>query len=607
MSNPYRLIKLFAFVTGLCMITCTTALAQQSLYVYLQSENLQPFYVQMEDKVYSSSAIGHLVIAGLPDKTCNFEIGFPQQTAQTQRFAVPLQNKDHGFKLVKNSKGWALLDLQTDETIRPMKEAGNSNLLYGERKKDDAFATLMAAVVNDSSVLYTSIVKKEADKAPNVADAGSKPADNQPVVKAEEKTVQPKEAVNPYSVQSIINSAIEKGSTPAPEPATGTPRQVGAGGQPATTDSTVTKYDPKERGLNEKPVAAGVAKIQQQSKNGETKMVFVDSSETPAKVVTVYINEEKEAENKPAVQTQPAVIPPTDNSATTNVVKNDTKQEPEVKDSGRTIPQPKEVVAEQIKKETWRPATTDKKPASTDTVTIILESPQMKKTTAAEEPQPLYRPKPETQPEPVKPVAKDTATAKLFDYGKMQVELVQGNAVVKEEAVKTMAADSSVKTAVTPIKKEKEELAKETPKAVMEPAVTQKDTAVAVTKPAATEKPKTVEPEKKAETPTKLVMINSDCAKLATDVDVDKMRVKMVAEGDEQKRLAVAQKYFKTMCLYARQIKALSELFTGDESKYKFLELAYPFAADTANFKQLYELLGDEAYVTKFKKLVRLQ
>jgi hypothetical protein len=51
----------------------------------------------------------------------------------------------------------------------------------------------------------------------------------------------------------------------------------------------------------------------------------------------------------------------------------------------------------------------------------------------------------------------------------------------------------------------------------------------------------------------------------------------------------------------------LSELFSGDEAKYKFLELAYPFSADTANFKQLYDLLSDEAYVTKFKKLVRLQ
>jgi hypothetical protein len=473
-----------------------------------------------------------------------------------------------------------------------MKDAGNnSNLLYGERKKDDAFATLMAAVVNDSSVLYTSIVKKEEDKVPNVADADGKPAGNQGAVKTEEKPVKPKEAVNVYSVQAIIEGAIKKGSTPAP-------------------DTAVTKYDPKERALNDKPVAAGVAKIQQQSKNGETKMVFVDSSETPAKVVTVYINEEKEAENKPAVQTQPAVAPLTDNSTPANVVKNEAKQEPAIKDSGKTGSAPvqtKELVAEQIKKETWRSAPAEKTSATTDTLTIILESPQMKKSTAAEEPQPLFRPKPETQPEPAKPVTKDTATAKLFDYGKMQVELVQGNAVVKEEAVKSVAADSSVKTAVTPIKKEKEEPAKETPKAVLEPAVTQKDTAVAVTKPAETEKPKVVEPEKKAGVPGKLVMINSDCVKLATDNDVDKMRVKMMAEGDEQKRLTVAQKYFKTMCLYARQIKALSELFTGDESKYKFLELAYPFAADTANFKQLYELLSDEAYVTKFKKLVRLQ
>ena len=565
MSNPYRLIKLFAFVTGLCMASCTTALAQQSLFVYLQSENLQPFYVQIDDRVYSSSAIGHLIIAGLPDSTCNFEIGFPQQATKPQRFAIPLQNKDHGFQLVKSSKGWALLDLQTDETIRPLKGAGNSNLLYGERKKDDAFATLMAAVVNDSSVLYTSIVKTEGDKVPTVAGTNAKPADST----VKKVTLQ---ASTVTSVQDIIELVMKKAAAPA------------------RTDSVVTKYNPRERGLNEKPVVAGVAKIQQQTtKDGETKMVFVDSSEIPAKVVTVYINEEKEAEKKPAVQNQPAVTPLPDN--TTPVVKTEAKQESEVKDSGKNtvaqVVQTKEQVAEQIKKETWGSAETEKKPTTTDTVTIILESPQMKKSVTAEEPKPLFRPKPDPQPEPVKPVTKDTATAvptataKLFDYGKMQVELVQGNAVVKEEAVKSTVADSSVKTAVTPIKKDKEEPAKETPKAV--------------------------EPEKKEETSNKLVMINSDCAKLATDVDVDKLRIKMVAEGDLQKRLTIANKSFKTMCLYARQIKALSELFAGDEAKYKFLELAYPFAADTANFKQLYNLLSDEVYVTKFKKLVRLQ
>jgi hypothetical protein len=590
MSNAYRSIKLFAFVSGLCMASCTAALAQQSLFVYLQSENLQPFYVQLDDKVYSSSAIGHLIISGLPeDKTCNFEIGFPQRATQPQRFSIPLRNKDRGYQLVsKGSGNWALLDLQTDETIKPLKEAGSSSLLYGERKNDDAFATLMAAVVNDSAVLYTSIVKKEVETVPTVASTEAQPADSQQQVKAAEKPVQPKdsamgdikikeEAVTVTNISATIDPASQAKSD---------------SGVVKTTDTLVTKYDPKERGLNDKPVVGGVAKVQQQTKNGETKMVFVDSSETPAKVVTVYINEEKQPENTPAAQAPLATVTTPTSS---EVVKDPEKSEP-------AKAQTKEEVAEKIKKETYPSAAPEKKPATTDTVTIVLESAQMKKSTAApEESKPLYRPKEEKPAEPVKPAASNNVMAQLNNPGKMEVELVTGNAVVKEVPVKPEAADSVYK----------KEAAKETPKAVMDakpagPVAAQKDTATVVAK-AAMEKPKTVEPEKKEENPGKVVMINSDCVKLATESDVDKMRVKMMAESDLQKRLGVANKYFRTMCLYAKQIKGLSELFPDDESKYKFLELAYPFAADTANFKQLYELLTDEAYVTKFKKLVRLQ
>jgi hypothetical protein len=579
MNNPYRVIKLLSFVTGLCMATCTTTLAQQSLFVYLQSENGQPFYVQMDNKVYSSSAIGHLILSDLPDKTCNFEIGFPQKAIQPQRFSIPLGNKDHGYQLVnKGSGNWALRDLQTDETINPLKDAGAS-LLYGERKNDDAFATLMAAVVNDSAVLYTSVVRKEVEAVPTVAKSEVQPA-IESRGNAEEKAVQPKdstvtekkvEAVTVTGTPTTGDPASQVKNETAPAPDSGVVSQKG-------TDTLVTKYDPKERGLNDKPVVGGVAKIQQQTtKDGETKMVFVDSSETPAKVVTVYINEEKPADNNLVAQT-PA-------SGTPAVAKDEPKQEPVVKDSAKTEPaKTKEEIAEQIKKETWGSAA-EKKPAATDTLTIVLESPQMKKSSKAEEkPQPLYRPKEEEkQPEPVKSATSNNTMAQLTDPGKMEVEVVTGNAVVREVPVKPEAADTVLK----------KEPAKESPKAVME------------SKPAETEKPK-VEPEKKEES-SKLVMINSDCVKLATDNDVDKMRVKMMGESDLQKRLGVANKYFKTMCLYARQIKALSELFPGDDGKYKFLEMAYPFAADTANFKQLYELFSDEAYVTKFKKLVRLQ
>jgi hypothetical protein len=462
-------------------------------------------------------------------------------------------------------------------------------------------------------------------------------------------------------------------------------RETTAGtGKPA--DTLVTRYDPKEKGLNEKPVVGGVAKIQQQTKDGETKMVFIDSSESPAKVVTVYISEEKQgAEEKPVTQTQPPVQPPVthpvETNPVTNTVKAETKQEPakqevvEAKkeentkkeaDKVATTPN-KEEVAEQIKKETWRQAP-EKKPSVTDTVTIILESRQMKKgLTAAEEPKPLYRPKKETPPAPApeKTVTPDTTVLQLTAPAKPVVEEAPKTVVAKpveekepvkqdpkpvteeKTAVKTEpakpVADTETKKVNEPVivKNDKEEAAKqparvepETKSAVpaAEPPKTDankkeandlmiKDTTtkakpdnqpVTVSKAAEPEKPKAVqpkavEPEKNPEAPGKLVMINSDCVKLASDNDVDKMRVKMLAESDGQKRLAVANKYFKIMCLYAKQIKALTELFPTDEAKYKFLEMAYPFSADTANFKQLYELLTDESYVTRFKKLVHLQ
>ncbi|OQP64207.1 hypothetical protein A3860_19710 [Niastella vici] len=644
MNIPYRVIKKLAFVTGFCIVSGTTALAQQqSLFVYLQSEN-QPFYVQMGDKVYSSSTIGHLVIAGLADKTCDFEIGFPQHTTQPQRFSIPLRNKDHGYQLVKNgSRGWALYDWQTDETIKPLKEAGNSTFLYGERKKDDAFADLMAAVVNDSAVLYTSIVKKESVAVPAVATTDAKPEEKQPEVKTEEKKVQLTDTV----VSKTTTETVAQGSNPdttnriKKEPATTADAMAGVA---KNTDSLVTKYDPKEKSLTEKPVLAGVVKIQQQTKDGETKMVFIDSSETPVKVVTVYINEEKKAADDKAAQTQAPVQPniaqPVNNTPAANVVKNEPKEEPatqpakqetaetvkkEVKKeeipTAKETPATKELVAEQIKKETWRQEP-EKKSTTGDTVTIILESRQMKKSTTAAEETPLFRTKQEPKAEPVKPTpAPDTTVIQMTAPAKQEVNTAatekEAKKEIKQEPAKPVTEDKPVvktepakvevetkkESEPAPAKNDKEDGVRTEPQ--LKPAA---DTVKkAVMKPVTETAAQPAEPEKKAETGNKLVMVNSDCVKLATDNDVDKMRVKILIENDLQKKLAVANKYFKTMCLYAKQIKALSELFANDEAKYKFLELAYPFAADTANFKQLYELLTDEVYVTKFKKLVRLQ
>jgi hypothetical protein len=687
MNIPYRVIKRLAFVTGFCIVSCTTALAQQqSLFIFLQTDNHQPFFVQMGDKVYSSSAIGHLVISGLQDNVCNFEVGFPQQAARPQRFSIPMRNKDHGFQLVKSgNRDLTLFDWQNQETIKPLKGSGTSTLLYGERKNDDAFATLMAAVVNDSAVLYTSIVKKDMETVPEVAGKTEpNPEPNKPVAKAEEKppviaqpvdTVRTEKKVETIAVASQPPAGTDTSKLIKNEPVRDTPIIAKADDRPVAKDTPlVTKYDPKETPLSGKkpPVKQNIAKIQEQTKDGETKLVFVDSSESPAEVVTVYIAEDKPAvQSKTPVQTPPA--PPAETNTAANPVKPETSPETSKKDSAKAVtaappkqdpiemvkkvapvkkevakteetatqpkqdaietvkkeekpvapaaPLSKDEIAEKIKQETWKQAPEKK---SADTLTIILESAQMKKDAAGQSK--AEAPKPLNQIEPVKPAAVDTPTIRLDTPPKQDMAEVtkpqsgkpatDDKPAGKTEPVNVPLAEPSKKAETEPVIAKKDEevdaAKKPAPRAVYEPKPPADSVKKTIAAPVATKKDTVAtaaktEPEKKVASSSTLVMINSDCARIASDNDVDKLRVKMLAENDWQKRVGIANKSFKIMCLYAKHIKALTELFPTDETKYKFLEMAYPFAADTANFKQLYEVFSEESYQTKFKTLVRLQ
>ena len=105
--------------------------------------------------------------------------------------------------------------------------------------------------------------------------------------------------------------------------------------------------------------------------------------------------------------------------------------------------------------------------------------------------------------------------------------------------------------------------------------------------------------------PKKLSMVNSDCVNKASDADLDKLRVKMLAATTTEDRILIARKAFKAKCYYTRQIKALTELFFSDENRYQFFDAAYPFVVDTDEFKSLVKLLTEEYYINRFKVMVR--
>jgi hypothetical protein len=83
---------------------------------------------------------------------------------------------------------------------------------------------------------------------------------------------------------------------------------------------------------------------------------------------------------------------------------------------------------------------------------------------------------------------------------------------------------------------------------------------------------------------------------------VDKLRFKMLESVNNDDRIGTAKKAFKIKCFSTRQIRALSEVFSADATKFKFLETAYPFVADD-HFNELADLLTDPVYIGKFRTM----
>ncbi|MBA4167453.1 MAG: hypothetical protein H0X41_07925 [Chitinophagaceae bacterium] len=145
------------------LLFCMNLAAQKDFYIFIQQSSGQPFYVRMGEKSFSSSAGGHLILAGLQDSICSLYIGFPKNVAPEQLFHVPMHQKDRGFELKNINGEWTLSDLQSPELITAAATKEKNQGVSGA-KKTDSYSLLMAGVVDDSTVLYSNVVVKNEQK-----------------------------------------------------------------------------------------------------------------------------------------------------------------------------------------------------------------------------------------------------------------------------------------------------------------------------------------------------------------------------------------------------------------------------------------------------------
>jgi hypothetical protein len=181
------------------------ATAQKVYFIYLQSDNYNPFYIKMADKIYSSATSGYLILSNLVDSTYNFSIGFPSSQSES-KFAIALGGKDKGFLIKNFESGLGLFDLQNLTITNALKDDSPKNISY--IKRSDDFSSLLAKAAKDTTLLYAVVRVKEDD----VAIQKEQPKTEEPKQKIEETTLQ-KDTIAASPLQADIGLETKKQDT----------------------------------------------------------------------------------------------------------------------------------------------------------------------------------------------------------------------------------------------------------------------------------------------------------------------------------------------------------------------------------------------------------
>lgn len=156
------------------------ARGQNPAFIYMESEPSRPFYLRTADSLYTSSPGNYLILAPLGRLKGDIIVGFPGKQQAAFVFTLPDTVTDRGLVLRDmQEQGWRLVDWRKNEPLFTRRLGRQEDEFAGMYRRSDAFALRLSQVVNDSSILFYTLVKPvpaDARVGPS-AKAGKKKAD----------------------------------------------------------------------------------------------------------------------------------------------------------------------------------------------------------------------------------------------------------------------------------------------------------------------------------------------------------------------------------------------------------------------------------------------
>lgn len=172
--RPANLIRMGIFrksavFSVLALWVCLRTEAQENRFLYIQTEDGQPFYLKTAAAHHSSTISGFLILPRLQDTALDFVIGFPRDMYPAHGFRLSTSGRDRGMVLKRQEDGrWALVDLHTME-VSPGREVVKDAPLPArplQPATSDSFTTMLSTAIGDSSLLETRVVAGQAAAVP---------------------------------------------------------------------------------------------------------------------------------------------------------------------------------------------------------------------------------------------------------------------------------------------------------------------------------------------------------------------------------------------------------------------------------------------------------
>jgi hypothetical protein len=152
-------MKKYVVCLVLLVVSINNALGQH--YFFIEADGGQPFYVKKADTLFSSNALGFIILSRNYQSELTFSIGFPQHKYPEIVFSLSAMDHDRGFQLKKlDQKGWVLFDRETFEIFE-------SNLPVEVKKPEIAepvgrsgseFGNMLAEVTDDKTLLDNTAI-----------------------------------------------------------------------------------------------------------------------------------------------------------------------------------------------------------------------------------------------------------------------------------------------------------------------------------------------------------------------------------------------------------------------------------------------------------------